>query len=222
MKSKTLEKILVLTFVTLTLTITMGMACNYLIKHFDYMMMEKSINLLKDEAIVFDDNLKIDFSKLANINKDIIGWLEVKELDISYPILKDTNYYYLRRNYDKRLNINGSIFTNRNVLFEEPETEIYGSNLQNGLMFSKIEDNLSKINDLKIKIYTSQNEYELKIFSVYSGKEKNIKNLGFEEKIEIYKKSSILDLEDNFFIKNIVKICFKSDLGKMNYIVGSI
>lgn len=73
----------------------------------------------------------INWQHLKSINNDIIGWIEVQNTKINYPILKDDNLFYLKHSYDKKYNSNGSIFTTNINPFIDEETIIYGHNMKN-------------------------------------------------------------------------------------------
>ena len=52
----------------------------------------------------------IDFNYLRRLNKDIVGWLYIKDV-ADYPILKgQSNHTYLHHNYKKAYSFAGSIF----------------------------------------------------------------------------------------------------------------
>jgi len=173
---------------------------------------------LIEEVIIEDNNEEdsaIDWQKLDNINKDIIGWIKIENTNIDYPILKDDdNLKYLNRSYDGKYNKNGSIFTLDNSPFQDNETIIYGHNMKSGIMFSELSKYMKKDFYDKHKyfiIYTKDCNYKATIFSCYSigidEEENNIKLLDFEEKIEYYKKTSIFSKEENIGeIKKIVKL----------------
>ena len=85
--------------------------------------------------------------------------------------------------------------------------------MKNGTMFSILGKYLDKdflLSHQKIKIYTPNKNYEGVIFSAYSigiGTEKsNISNLGFDEKIEYYKKTSSIKVDNVEFTNKIVKL----------------
>ena len=53
----------------------------------------------------------VDFDSLKKINSDLVGWLLVDSLDISYPIVQtDNNDYYLHKTFEKQDNFAGCIF----------------------------------------------------------------------------------------------------------------
>lgn len=177
----------------------------------------EDIDDLVDEVFIKNSNKeenKIDWNNLKSINEDIIGWIEIEGTDINYPILKDNdNLYYLKHNYLKKYNSNGSIFTLDINPFIDCETLLYGHNMKNGTMFSILGKYLDKdflFSHQKIKIYTPNKNYEGVIFSVYSigiGTEKNnISKLSFDKKVEYYKKTSQIKVDNVEITNKIVKL----------------
>lgn len=50
----------------------------------------------------------IDFTQLLSVNSDIVGWLRIRALDISYPVVQGKdNDYYLHRTFEKTDNFAG-------------------------------------------------------------------------------------------------------------------
>lgn len=117
---------------------------------------------------------QIDFSKLKEINDDIIGWIIIKGTQVNYPIVKgDDNSYYLSHSYDKSYNSYGSIFMdyNSNNNFSDLNTFIYGHYTNNGSMFGE----LKKYMDVSFYkehpffyILTPEKNYRANIFSAYT------------------------------------------------------
>ena len=112
----------------------------------DFLQFKESDNSSKeliDTVITQEDNddeLKIDWEKLEDINKDIIGWIKIENTNIDYPILKDNdNLKYLKHSFDGKYNSNGSIFTLNSNPFNDNVTVIYGHNMKNGSMFGSID-----------------------------------------------------------------------------------
>lgn len=177
----------------------------------------EDIDDLIDEVFIDDSVLEentIDWDYLKAINKDIVGWIEIEGTQINYPILKDNgNLYYLKHNYLKKYNSNGSIFTLDINPFNDSETLLYGHNMKNNTMFSVLGKYLNKdflISHQKIKIYTPDKNYEGVIFSAYSigiGTEKNnISNLSFDERIEYYMKASQIMVDNVKITDKIIKL----------------
>ena len=190
-----------------------------LIKDFFEFKKSNDTNVKLIEEVIIEENNEeisvVDWQKLENINKDIIGWVKIDNTNIDYPILKDDDSLkYLNRSYDGKYNKNGSIFTLNNNPFQDNVTIIYGHNMKSGIMFSELSKYMKKDFLYKHKyftIYTKDHTYQATIFSCYSigidDEEKNIKLLNFEEEVDYYKKASLYSAEENIGeIKKIVKL----------------
>ena len=190
-----------------------------LIKDFFEFKKSNDTNVKLIEEVIIEENNEeisvVDWQKLENINKDIIGWIKIDNTNIDYPILKDDDSLkYLNRSYDGKYNKNGSIFTLNNNPFQDNVTIIYGHNMKSGIMFSELSKYMKKDFLYKHKyftIYTKDHTYQATIFSCYSigidEEEKNIKLLNFEEEVDYYKKASLYSEEENIGeIKKIVKL----------------
>ena len=176
---------------------------------------ENTENLI-EKTIKIDEETqekRIDWNYLKTINENIIAWIEIEGTNINYPILKDDSLYYIKHSFDKKYNSNGSIFTTNLFPFEDDETIVYGHNMRNGSMFSKLENYMNKdflYFHSKFKIYTPNGNYEAKIFSIYSIgidiEKQNIKLLDFDERLIYYKNASKYKIENNENINKIVKL----------------
>ena len=83
----------------------------------------------------------VDFAQLQNINPEVIGWIRVGSVIISYPVAQaKDNDYYLHRTFKKVDNFAGCIFENCNnsPFFTDQNTIIYGHNMKNGSMFGQL------------------------------------------------------------------------------------
>ncbi len=91
-----------------------------------------------------EDDIKSNkqiLEELRKENPDIIGWLEIKDTNINYPVLQaKDNDYYLNHNYKKEKSISGSLFLDASFDIENGSTNylIYGHRNQNGLMFEDL------------------------------------------------------------------------------------
>ncbi len=210
------NKILVIILIIISLIVFFS--CSYfLLKDYSELQEnnESTENLIEDTIEVNPETqeIVIDWDYLKSVNEDIIGWLIIENTDISYPILKDNNLYYLKHSFDKKYNSNGSIFTTDTSPFVDSQTIIYGHNMKNGSMFSNLGNYMDKeffYSHLNLKIYTPTCNYEGTIFSVYSigvdTESNNIKSLDFNELIDYYKKASKYSIEFNGEINKIVKL----------------
>lgn len=118
--------------------------------------------------------LLIDFDLLTDLNEDVIGWLYIPILDISYPVVQgEDNSYYLKRTFTGEVNSSGSIFMDweSNAELKDRNTFIYGHNMKNGSMFGSLkrfrkEEGLCAQNP-NIFYYSKNADYQFQIFSYY-------------------------------------------------------
>ncbi len=78
---------------------------------------------------------------LKEINKDIIGWINIPGTNIDYPILQcSNNDYYLQYSYNEKWNDAGSIFLDceNDDDFTDQNSVIYGHARYDGSMFAQV------------------------------------------------------------------------------------
>ncbi len=113
----------------------------------------------------------INFKELHEINTDVIAWLRVGALDISYPVAQAAdNDYYLHRTFERQDNFAGCIFLNcdNSRYFTDQNSIVYGHNMKNGSMFG----NLKRFKEQEVYnsnpyfwIFTEDLIYQYRIFS---------------------------------------------------------
>ena len=154
--------------------------------------------------------------KLQKENDDIVGWLEIEDTNINYPVLQgDDNEFYLNRNYKKEKSEKGSIFLDAKYNWNIPSNNllIYGHNIINGLMFQDLlkyesQDFYKKHPNIRFTTEKDDKEYEIiSVFKsrVYYKAEKNVfryydfinakKEEDYMEFVKNAKKTSIYDIE---------------------------
>ncbi|MFQ9150692.1 MAG: class B sortase [Blautia sp.] len=113
----------------------------------------------------------VDFDSLKKINSDLVGWLLIDSLGISYPVVQtDNNDYYLHKTFEKKDNFAGCLFIEyqNHSDFSDNNTIIYGHNMKNGSMFGKLrkilEDGVYS-KDPYFWIYTEEKVYKFHVFS---------------------------------------------------------
>ncbi|MCD8021624.1 MAG: class B sortase, partial [Lachnospiraceae bacterium] len=85
----------------------------------------------------------IDFESLKEVNSDIVGWLKIRALDLSYPVVQgEDNDYYLHRSFEQEDLFAGCLFVNFEYEsdFTDQNTIIYGHNMKNGSMFGTLKN----------------------------------------------------------------------------------
>lgn len=87
--------------------------------------------------------IMVDFDELCAVNEDVVGWLYCEGTPINYPVLQGRdNNEYLRTDYTREYNINGSLFVDcdNNKGFTDANTIIYGHHMNHGAMFATLEE----------------------------------------------------------------------------------
>lgn len=158
----------------------------------------------------------VKVKELKEENSDIVGWLEIENTSINYPVLQGTdNEYYMTHNYKKEKSKNGSIFLTKEYDWTIPSSNllIYGHNFNNGAMFQELlkYNNKSFYNQhpiIRFTTITEDAEYEIiSVFKsrVYYKSEKDVFryyyfiNANSEEEYNEFitnsKKASLYDIE---------------------------
>ena len=115
----------------------------------------------------------VDFTALQGINDDIVGWLKVGALDISYPVTQASdNDYYLHLTFELVQNAAGCIFVDyqNRPDFQDDNTIIYGHNMKDGSMYEglqKYEDKTFLKDHKDLTIYTPDSILKYRIFAAY-------------------------------------------------------
>lgn len=127
----------------------------------------------KSEKSQFHDS----FLAAQQKNSEVIGWINVQDTDISYPLLQTgDNNYYTTHNYKKETSSYGSIFLNKNSVLSNDFSNliIYGHNMNGGSqMFSSLMNYKDKEffnNHKTVSITTKDKEYIYTIFAVMKAK----------------------------------------------------
>lgn len=73
-------------------------------------------------------------------NPDWIGWLQIKDTSISYPVMQRNgdNEYYLHRDFDGNYSFYGTPFLDARCTYDSDNCIIYGHNINGGRMFGAL------------------------------------------------------------------------------------
>ena len=113
----------------------------------------------------------INFTELNAINPDIIGWIRIGALNLSYPVAQAAdNDYYLHRTFEGQDNFAGCIFLNcdNSKFFTDQNSIVYGHNMKNGSMFGtlkKFREQETWDTNSYFWIFTPTLIYQYRIFS---------------------------------------------------------
>ena len=145
----------------------------------------ETISIENTEKLNEETERMLQVKELQAQNADIVGWLEIENTNINYPVLQGTNNrYYMTHNYKKENSKNGSIFLDANYNWNIPSNNllIYGHNLGNGMMFQellKYEKESFYQEHPAIRFTTAEEDAEYEIISVFKSRvyyksEKNV------------------------------------------------
>lgn len=107
--------------------------------------------------------------ELSKDNSDIVGWIEIPNTTINYPVLKGKdNSFYLNHDYEKNFSTLGSIFLDKDVDIEKPSTNLlmYGHRNKSNMMFEHVykyrnEAFYKEHPDIRLTTLNSDSEYTI-------------------------------------------------------------
>ena len=116
---------------------------------------------------------RIDFESLQEQYPDVVAWIKMDDVDVSYPIVQGAdNDYYLHNDPANQPNVDGSVFLDyRNKSLDtDLYALVYGHNMMDESMFGQLDEYTSE--DFynrgtgSFNIYTPTGAYRYKIFAV--------------------------------------------------------
>ena len=124
-------------------------------------------NTIEETQVVTQRMDKI--KELNKTNNDIVGWIEIPNTTINYPVLKGKdNSFYLNHDYEKKFNNLGSIFLDKDVDIDKPSTNLlmYGHRNKSNMMFEHVykyrnESFYKEHPDIRFTTLNSDSEYTI-------------------------------------------------------------
>ncbi|MDO4622637.1 MAG: class B sortase [Eubacteriales bacterium] len=116
--------------------------------------------------------IAVDWAALKAINPDIVGWLYIGVLDISYPVVQGPDDdKYLHTTFEGQNNMSGTIFVEaaNSADLGDPNTILYGHNMKDGSMFGKLHKLLEEKKceeDPYFWILTPEGNYHYRMFNL--------------------------------------------------------
>lgn len=119
---------------------------------------------------------ELDFDKLLSINKSTVGWINVPNTSINYPVAQaNDNSFYLNHSFDNSKNTAGWIFADYRNKFNGTDKNIiiYGHNRMDSSMFATLKntqksDWYNNDNNKYITFTTPDGTHVYEVFSVYT------------------------------------------------------
>lgn len=126
----------------------------------------------------------INFTELWEINTELYAWIKIPNTMIDYPVAQyqgSDDSYYLSHNMYKESAFAGCIYTEKqnSKNFDDPNTVLYGHNMQNGSMFRALHnfrDETFFNENQYIYIYLPDRTLTYQIFSAYEYDNRHILN----------------------------------------------
>lgn len=119
-------------------------------------------------------DLEVDFEGLMEKNQDVVAWLYVGAVGISYPVVQgEDNEYYLHHTLEDTRNNSGAIFMDWEVKkdLSSWNTFFYGHNMKNGSMFGSLKKFIKEEGtfekDPYVYVFIPGYIYRYRIFSFY-------------------------------------------------------
>lgn len=159
----------------------------------------------------------IELETLHKENSDIIGWLEIENTNINYPVLQtNNNDFYLTHNYKKEYSPSGSLFLDKSFDLDKPSSNylIYGHRNKNGLMFEDLinyKDKNYYTEHPIINFTTLKEDSKYEIISVF------LSRVYYKNETNVFRYYFFVDAENEQEYNDYVSNCLKSslyDIGK--------
>lgn len=121
-----------------------------------------------------DDTVLFEYQALYEINRDMVGWIQIEDTAINYPVVqtpKEPNFY-LRKNFYKEKATCGTIYVREacDVNLPSDNVTVYGHNMRNGTMFADLHkyEKKSFWEDHRYVNFDTLHEYRTyEIFSIF-------------------------------------------------------
>ncbi len=167
---------------------------------------------------------EVNIEEMMEKYQNIQGYIKIDDTNINYPIVQgEDNDYYLSHLPNDEKNKMGSIYLDyRNNGFNDDNTVIYGHNMNDGTMFSELENykqNDYYENHKKYTIYTESDKLEVEIVAIYiadASKESlpiNFEDNEREKYLKKVMKNNILDSKVNIESEDkLITLCTCADV----------
>ena len=165
---KSFLKVIILIMVAAILVFIAGMAVKLLREDYTEEKTFKDIQNVVEKAD--DEDI---LSKLKKRNSDVVGYLEIPDTTISYPVMqtKDNPDFYLTHDIDKNYSFYGTPYLSAYCDLEKSDNLIiYGHNINGGRMFGALTQyrNESFYQKHNIIYFTTEEKMKYEIFAVIS------------------------------------------------------
>lgn len=89
-----------------------------------------------------------EYAPLLEMNSDIVGWIQIEDTKINYPVMQSPNEpdFYINHNFDRQYSARGCIYAEEACDIAKPSDNItlYGHHMNDGSMFASLKNYLSE------------------------------------------------------------------------------
>ena len=149
------------------------------------------------------------FNALLKLNPDVVGWVEIEDTNINYPILQgDDDLEYASKDFKGEGSISGSIYlsSSNNSKFNDYYNILYGHHMANGAMFGDIEKFMDEdyfFSHQKGTLQTPTANYDLHVFACVFTDAYDSTVYGITEGTLDSNSKLLQYIEDNSLVKDI-------------------
>ncbi|MDD2972311.1 MAG: class B sortase [Lachnospiraceae bacterium] len=132
-----------------------------------------------------------NYQSLYQVNQDMVGWIEIEDTDLSYPVVQTkNNSYYLDHDFDKAQDRHGCIFADQKCDVDSGNhIMLYGHHMKDGSMFASLEDYKEKDyyeQHRRIKFDTLYETRTYEVVAVFQTKAYAYPNIDSEKAFQAY------------------------------------
>ena len=177
---------------------------------------EKVIEKKESKQEFSEDDILPEYQTLYKQNQDLIGWIKIENTRIDYPVMqtREEPQYYLRRNFDKKYDSQGTPFADYRCEVLSPRSYnviVYGHYTNAGTMFRWLLNyNFKGLYERKkfIQFDTLMEKgiYEVVAAFYYDASETVLKDVGDEEKEESYEFYNYIEMNGTDGYKRFKKL----------------
>ncbi|MCM1179581.1 MAG: class B sortase [Clostridium sp.] len=173
---------------------------------------ETELNLVNVDGVMVQKK----FAKLYQNNHDFLGWIQISDTHIDYPVMytpgdHENGEYYIHRNYEKEYSAAGLPFVDANCDIKLPTDNIivYGHNMNSGTMFHDIlqyeqEEFYQKHKTFRFDTIYENAEYE--VVAMFYGQilDKDSKNFKYYEFVNAGNEEEFMDFVNNVKAMSVI------------------
>ncbi len=208
-------KILAVIFIILFIISIVYITFNFINSNKNKLLYKDIENISTKDDNISNKSITDNMQKMINLkheNDEIIGWIQIENTKIDYPVLQTKdNSYYLTHDYKKEKSKYGSIFAKSGCDLNNRYSNfiIYGHNMNDEQMFNTLlnYENRDFYNEHKeIKLATEKEECRYAIVSVFKSR------VFYQDEKDVFRYYNYTNFDNEDKYNTFVKECKKIQL----------